>query len=471
MKEKVKLSIKNFDFKLSPTQILVLGFLIVIVFGTFLLNLPIAYISQNGEQRVGFLNALFTATSAVCVTGLVVVNTLSEWTIFGKVVILLLIQIGGLGFMTITTAFFILLGKKITLRERLIIQEALNQNTLSGMVRLTKKILMGTLFIEAIGALFLSIRFIPQYGLGKGIFKSIFHSISAFCNAGFDIIGSSSLTPYVGDILVNMVIMFLVILGGLGFTVWWDVLKVSRDKIEKKFTFKKWFQKLTLHSKIVLVSTICFILIGFLFFFVVEYNNPNTIGEFGLKNKLFASIFQSVTPRTAGFNTIPLDKLKHASQFLTIIFMFIGGSPAGTAGGVKTVTIAVIILAVVSVIRGKDQTEVFDRTIPLDLIKRSLAVIMISIGVVISVTMLLSLSLSEVGTSFMDIFFESTSAFGTVGLTLGITSKLTDFGKIIISITMFIGRLGPVTMALAFSLKNNKTKGNIKKPEERVLVG
>ncbi len=451
-------------FNLKPTQILVLGFLFLIIIGTILLNLPIA---TYNNQSIGFIDALFTATSAVCVTGLVVVDTFDFWSPFGKVVILILIQIGGLGFMTFATMFFIMMGRKIRLKERLIIQEALNQYTLSGMVRLTKNVVLGTLLIEGIGALLLAIRFVPQYGL-KGVFMSIFHSVSAFCNAGFDIIGNSSLTPYVGDVIINITIILLIILGGLGFTVWIDVIRVMKAKYANNYGFKRTFQKFTLHTKIVLVLTFSFIVIGFILFFLLESGNPNTLGPLSMKDKILGSLFQSITPRTAGFNTMPLDEMNHASKFLTILFMFIGGSPAGTAGGVKTVTVGVIILSVISVIRGKERTEAFDRSIPETIIKRALAVVTIGITVVITVTMILSVT--EVGTSFMDIFFESVSAFATVGLTLGTTSSLTTIGKIIISITMFIGRLGPVTMALAFSMRG-KSKTNIKRPEEKVMVG
>lgn len=451
-------------FELKPTQILVLGFLFLIIIGTILLNLPIA---TNTKESIGFIDALFTATSAVCVTGLVVVNTLDFWSPFGKVVILILIQIGGLGFMTFATMFFIMMGRKIRLKERLIIQEALNQYTISGMVRLTKNVVLGTLLIEGIGAVLLAIRFVPEHG-AEGIFMAIFHSISAFCNAGFDIIGDSSLTPYVGDVIVNIAIMLLIILGGLGFTVWIDVIRVSKDKMANKYGYRRMFKKFTLHTKIVLVLTFAFIVIGFILFFLLESGNPNTLGPLSMKDKILGSLFQSITPRTAGFNTMPLDQMNHASKFLTILFMFVGGSPAGTAGGVKTVTVGVIILSVISVIRGKERTEAFDRSIPGTIIKRALAVVTIGMTVVITVTMILSAT--EVGTSFMNIFFESVSAFATVGLTLGITGSLTTIGKIIISITMFIGRLGPVTMALAFSMKG-KSKASIKKPEEKVMVG
>lgn len=456
---------KKMSIYLSPAQIFVMGFLSFILMGAVVLALPFSSASGNS---VGFIDALFTATSAVCVTGLVVLDTLSDWSLFGQIVILILIQMGGLGFMTLATTIFIIIGRKITLKERLLIQEALNEYTLSGMVRLIRKIVFGTLLIEGIGAMLLSIRFVPEYGIGPGIFRSIFHSISAFCNAGFDIIDGSSLTPYAGDILVNFIIMTLIILGGLGFTVWWDIIKVSREKVEKQYTIKKWFERLTLHSKLVLVITSALIVFGFVFFFVVEYGNPNTIGALNFKDKLITSLFQSVTTRTAGFNTIDLAELTDASKFMTILMMFVGGSPAGTAGGVKTVTMGVIFITVVSVIKGKERTEAFNRAIPRDIVRRALAVVMISIMVVISVTMLLSLT--QVG-EFMDIFFESTSAFATVGLSLGFTGELTTIGKIIVSITMFIGRLGPITMALAFSLKGNKAKAHIKKPEEKVMVG
>ncbi len=454
----------KFEIRLSPTQTLVLGFFALIIIGSLLLTLPIA--SADG-QSISYINALFTSTSAVCVTGLVVVNTLEQWSMFGKIIILLLIQVGGLGFMTLATSLFILMGRKIRLKERLIIQEALNQYTLSGLVRLTKNVFLGTLLIEGIGALFLSIRFIPKYGV-EGIFKAIFHSISAFCNAGFDIIGTSSLSPYIGDVLVNFTIMMLIILGGIGFTVWLDVIRAAKNKAKKKYGLVRTIKKLTLHTKLVLILTMLFIIIPFIVFFIVESINTDTLGQLSLGRKLLGSLFQSVTTRTAGFNTMPLAQMSHASKFLTIILMVIGGSPAGTAGGIKTVTIGVLILAVRSVMKGKDETEAFNRTIPNSVVKKALAVIIISISVIISVTMLLSLT--ETG-SFMDIFFESVSAFATVGLSLGLTSSLTTFGKLIICLTMFIGRLGPVTMVAAMTRRSNMKKTSVKNAEEKVMVG
>lgn len=454
---------------LKPTQILVLGFLMVILIGTCLLNLPMA--SVNGES-VGFIDAMFTTTSAVCVTGLVVVNTLEHWTMFGKIVILLLIQVGGLGFMTIATTLFIILGKKIRLKERLIIQEALNQYTLSGMVRLAKNVVLGTLMIEAIGAILLATRFVPTHGK-YGIFMGIFHSVSAFCNAGFDIVGGRSLEPYVGDVIVNITIMSLIVLGGIGFTVWLDYIKLIKEKKKFNYTIRRAFHRLSLHTKLVTVLTAALIFIGFVFFLIIEGSNPATLGPMGYKEKILGSMFHSVTTRTAGFNTINLVGMNDASKFMTIILMFIGGSPAGTAGGIKTVTFGIIFLAVVSVTKGRDDVEAFNKRISWDIVKRALAVMVISITVVISATMLLSISEVAISHkfSFMDVFFEAVSGFGTVGLSLGITSYLSNLGKIIICLTMFIGRLGPITMMVAFSLRDKKHKSTIRKPEEKVMVG
>jgi trk system potassium uptake protein TrkH len=455
---------KRMDVDLKPTQILVLGFMVVIAFGTLFLNLPIA--SKDGVS-IGFIDALFTSTSAVCVTGLVVVNTAAHWSLFGKSIILILIQIGGLGFMTIATTLFMILGRKISLKDRMIIQESLNQNTLAGVVRLTRNIIFGTFIIEGIGALFLSIKFVPEYGL-KGFGYAVFHSVSSFCNAGFDIIGDNSLMPYVGDVIVNFTIMSLIILGGLGFTVWVDVIKVTKKEFMTGWRFRHWFQRLTLHTKLVLVITTSLLVSGFIIFFAIEGFNDATLGLLPLKDKILGAMFHSVTTRTAGFNTMAMAPMKDASKFITILLMFIGGSPAGTAGGIKTVTMGVIFIEVLSVIKAQDEAEAFGRRIPRSTIKRALAVIMISLAVVMTVTMVLTLT--ENG-GFMDILFEVVSGFATVGLSLGETTKLSVFGKLVMSLTMFIGRLGPITMAVAFSINNNKKQVNVRRPEEKVMVG
>lgn len=455
---------------LKPTQVLVAGFFILILIGTFLLSLPFASKpdAQGVYHSVGLINALFTSTSAVCVTGLVVVTTVDQWSIFGQVVIIMLIQVGGLGFMTLATTLFILMGKKISLKERLLIQESLNQNTFSGMVRLVKYILLGTVLIEAVGAVILTSVFVKDYALPEAIALGIFHSISAFCNAGFDLVGNSSLVPYVHNWTLNLVVMGLIILGGVGYTVWIDILKITKVKFEKQISIKKALRRLSLHTKIVMIITSFLIVSGAIIFFVLEMNNRDTIAGFSISDKILASLFQSVSPRTAGFNTIPLDKMENGTSFIMIILMFIGGSPAGTAGGVKTVTMGIVFFFIISVIRSKDETEIFNRRIPDDLVKRSLAIMMISLTIVISVTIVLTITEKF---DFMSILFETVSAFATVGLTLGITSKLSIIGKLIICMTMFIGRLGPMTLAVALATNSKKNTTSIRMPEERIMVG
>lgn len=455
---------------MHPTQILVIGFLVVILLGSILLMLPM---SSSTGQYTAFEDALFTATSAVCVTGLVVVDTASHWSLFGKIVILCCIQIGGLGFMSLVSMVFVALGKRITLKNRLIMQEALNFNTTAGVVRFTKMVVKGTLIVEGIGALLMTLVFVPEYGFVKGIWYSVFHAISAFCNAGFDIIGDSSLAPYVGNGLINMVIMSLIIIGGLGFSVWVDVYRVIKYKLEapKHYTWKQAINKLMLHTKLVGVITFALLLIGFVVIFVLEYKNSGTLGGLSLKEKIYAAMFQSVSPRTAGFYTISLANMTDTSKLFTVMLMFIGGSPAGTAGGIKTVTFGVLALCAFSTIKGNDQTVVFKRKIPFHLITRALTIVMIAISVV--VVAVGGLSLSEDFT-FMEILFETVSAFATVGTTLGITPFLSMTGKILIIIVMFIGRLGPITMAVALMVRQgNKenSSGNIQYPEEKVMVG
>lgn len=449
----VNFSRKFKNIKLNPAQVLALGFAGLILVGAVLLNLPIA--STDGDS-IGFIDSLFTAASAVCVTGLVVVNTATHWTLFGKIVIILLIQMGGLGFMTMATLVALILGKRITLKGRIMIQEGLNQFSLEGMVKLTKYVIESTITIEAIGAIMLSTRFIPVYGFKTGIWYSIFHSISAFCNAGFDIIGNSMI-PFVGDIVVNVTIALLIIIGGLGYTVYIDL------------TAHKDVKKNALHTKLVLIITAILLLIGFVFIFIIEYNNPKTLGNLSLIDKITASMFQSVVPRTAGFNSIDIGSLTKATSFLIIILMFIGGSPGSTAGGIKTTTFGVIVLSIISVLKGRSDTEAFKKRIPNEIIFRALAVLGISLFLVITVTMILTLTESE--NSFLDIMFETTSAFATVGLTRGITPNLSNIGRIILTFTMFAGRVGPLTLGFALAKKHDENKGNIRYPEGKIMIG
>lgn len=450
--------------KLKPTQILMLGFALLIALGTLLLTLPVA--SQSG-QSVGVVNALFTATSAVCVTGLAVVNTLTQWSVFGKIVIISLIQVGGLGFMTLTAVLFIIIGRKIGLRQRLLIQESLNQSTIAGLVRMTKNIFWGTLVVEGSGAVALSLCFIPMYGLKKGIAYGVFHAISAFCNAGFDLIGDSSLSPLVGHWGVNLVIMLLIVAGSIGFGVWFDVIAAGRKVFRKKRSNHGWFWHMQLHTKLALVITAGLLVGGWLLLFLLEIGNPQTLGSMSLADGALAAMFQSVTLRTAGFFTVDFAQMRQGSQFVSVLLMIIGGSPGGTAGGIKTVTVGILILQVWATIRGRQELEVFDRHISDEIVKRALSVIIISLGVVVGVTLLLTITEPV---EFMRIVFEAVSAFATVGLSLGLSPNLTLAGKLIICLTMFIGRLGPVTIAFALAEKTGKGS-KIKKPEGKLMVG
>lgn len=457
-------------FKLKPTQIIVIGFLSVILLGTFLLMLPIS--SSDGEV-VSFTDAIFTATSSVCVTGLVVVNTMNHWTVFGKIVIISLIQIGGIGFMSLFTIILLFLGKKITLKERVILQESFNLSNFQGMVTFVKKIVKGTFILEGAGAIILSLRFIPEFGILGGIFRGIFHSVSAFCNAGFDILTESSLIPYAGDYIINIVIMFLIVVGGLGFTVWTDLLNLYRKRNDKNFNLKKGILDLSLHSKIVISITFFLIIFGWMFFLISEFNNTNTIGNLRFDQKILASLFQSVTLRTAGFDSINQAGMNYASKFMSILLMAVGGSPGGTAGGIKTVTMGVIMISVLSVIKGSDSINIFKKSISFNTLQKSLAVAIMILSVIFVSTMILSISEAhmEYDYEFIDLLFETTSAIATVGLSTGITSSLSIVGKLVIIVCMFIGRLGPITVAVALSSKYSQNQNLVHYPEDKVLVG
>jgi trk system potassium uptake protein len=439
----------------NPARVLVLGFVAVITLGMLLLLMPAASLDN---KSVGLVNALFTATSAVCVTGLVVVDTGTHWTLFGKMVIAILIQVGGIGFMSMATLFAVILGKRITLRERLIIQQAVGQDTLSGVVRFSLYLLTLTLVVQFTGVMLLSFRFIPEYGMLAGLGYAVFHSISAFCNAGFDLIGNGlSLTPYVNDPLVSLTIGFLIILGGLGFTVILDILSHYKNF------------HITLHTRLVLLITGFLLVVGTVVFVVLEWNNPATLGELPFFSKLLAGFFQSLTTRTAGFNTIDTAGLTTASQVWTVVLMFIGGSPASTAGGIKTITFGVMIIMTVSVIQGKEEVEIFKRKIPYDIVNRAITIFVIGIIMLVSATMLLLILENQF--PFIAILFEVTSAFGTVGLSTGITPLLSTPGKLLLIVTMFTGRVGTLTIAYALAKRQNQHLNLIHYPRERIIVG
>ena len=444
---------------MDPAKVMVIGFASVVLLGALLLNLPIA--TKSGES-IGLLDALFTATSAVCVTGLIVVDTATYWSIFGQVVIITLIQIGGLGFMTIATMFALLTKKKINLRERLLIQESLNQKDLSGMVRLTRYVILITFLIEGIGAILLSFTFIPQFGLGRGVWYSIFHAISAFCNAGFDLMGSvsgpfTSLTSYVDNFMIVMTISALIILGGIGFPVMLDVIRTKKAS------------RLNMHSKVVIFTTAILIGIGSIFIFVVEFNNPKTLGTLSLPGKLLAAFFQSVTTRTAGFNTIDLTLIKESSLFIMMILMFIGASPASTGGGIKTTTLASLVITVRSFISGKGDIEVCERRISGATITKAIGIFFIATALVVFGT--LALSLTDEGFTLVECGFEIVSAIATVGLSIGGSPSLTTMGKVVVMIAMFIGRVGSLTIFVALLSKGARKKPPVRYPEGKIIVG
>ena len=454
----MKLDIKALKLKTkyTPVQILAIGFAIVIFTGAILLSLPIA--SQNGEITP-FIDCIFTSTSAVCVTGLVTVDTGTHWTYFGKTVIMLLIQIGGLGFMSVTTLVFFLLGKRITLKERLVMQEAMNVNSLQGLVKMIKYVLIFTFSVELLGAVLFSTQFIPEFGIAKGIYYSIFHAVSAFCNAGFDLMGNfNSVIAYANNSVVILTISALIAIGGLGFYVWVEIYNC------------KGIKRLSLHSRVVIYMTLVLIVGGAILMYLFEMNNPNTMQGMSMKGKFLSSVFASVSPRTAGFNSIPLDKMTSAGKFLTIILMFIGGSPGSTAGGIKTATAVVLFMTVVSVVKGREDTEIFQKRISKELVYKSFVITIISLTLVIVVTMILSIT-EQPNIPFEYFLYEATSAFATVGLTLGLTTKLTFVGKVIISLTMYAGRVGPLTIILALAKNKSSKYGNIKYPEDKILIG
>jgi trk system potassium uptake protein TrkH len=442
-------------WRLTPYQILSLGFAGLILCGAFLLTFPA---STNSGKGTPFIDALFTATSAVCVTGLVTVDTGTHYSVLGQMIIILLIQIGGLGIMTLATLFALLIGKRINLRERLLMQESLNQLTVSGIVRLTRYIIFSTLVIEFIGGTILAVRWFDDLGW-KGVYYGYWHSVSSFCNAGFDLFGPisgkfSSLTSYVDDFTVNFTVTTLIILGGIGFGVLYDIWTTRR------------FSRLALHSKLVLVTSGILIVAGMGLIMAFEWTNPDTLEPLTMKGKLLASYFQSVTPRTAGYNTIDIGKMHEETIFLTIILMFIGASPASTGGGIKTSTAAVLFLAAWSMIRGRSDAECFERRIPKEFVYKAFSVAFIAFILVTVVTMALAITEKA---PFLKVLFEVTSAFGTVGLTTGITPDLTTAGKLWLIFTMFAGRVGPVTVALALAMRMQKAQ--IQYPEGKTLIG
>lgn len=451
-------SSNNKTFKMAPTKLIVLSFALLILLGAALLSLPFA--SRSGHS-IGFLKALFTATSATCVTGLVVVDTYNHWTTFGQIVILILIQCGGLGLATLATFFSVLLGKKVGLKGMLLAQESINHFSFEGILKLIKRVVIVTFSIELIGTILLSIRFVPIFGV-KGIYFGLFHSISAFCNAGIDLMGVlgkgdySSLTQFNNDPLVLYTIAGLIVIGGLGFLVWKDIYDYPK------------IRSLYLHTKVVLVISALLIVFGSFLFFAFEHNNPLTMGNLNFAGKINSSIFQSITPRTAGFNSLPLNDMKEVSKVATIVLMFIGAAPGSTGGGIKVTTFGVILFAIVSQINGSNETVIFKRRVSQQTVNKSLSIIGLAALLVVTVTTIILLFENI---PLLNVLYEATSAFGTVGLSTGITPTLKPISHILLIITMYLGRVGPLSFALALSLRANKKKPDIVYPEGKIMVG
>lgn len=438
---------------ISPTRVIVVSFATLILVSGTLLNLPIA---SNDGQSIGFLNAIFTATSAACVTGLVVADTLTQWTLFGQIVIIFTIQFGGLGIVTFATFFSVLLGRRVSMKGRLLAQESLNYFTYDGVLNLIKNIVLITFYIEFIGALLLASRFVPQYG-AKGVYMGIFQSISAFCNAGFDLMGGyKSLTEYNNDPIVIYTTALLIIIGGLGFMVWRDLYENPKLK------------GLHLQTKLVLIMTGSLIFIGALFFLIIEFSNPLTMGPLSFMEKINSAIFHSVTCRTAGFNSLSTNDMFEVSKIGTILLMFIGAAPGSTGGGIKVTTAGIIIMSVVSNIRGLDDTIILKRKVARDVVNKALSIAALSITIIFIMTTII-IGVEHI--NFINVLYEVTSAFGTVGLSTGITPNLHAISKMLLIFTMFLGRVGPLTFVIAIAMRAHKDHENIVYPEGKIVVG
>ena len=446
---------KFFYKKLTQTQMIVFGYMLIILAGSILLMLPV---SSRDAVWTSFADSLFTSTSAACVTGLVVVDTWQHWSLFGQVIILILIQIGGMGFMTLGVYMAILLRRKIGLRTRGILQESINSLQIGGIVKLAKKIIKGTAFFEIAGALILMIRFVPEFGVWRGIWYGIFHSVSAFCNAGFDLMGCTgaykSLTRYSGDWLVNLTVMTLIVVGGIGFFVW-DDLSVH------KFEWKRF----RLHTKIVISTTVALILTGAVLFFIMERHN--VLSGIPLGEQIWCSFFNSITARTAGFNTTDTGALTEGSRFVTMVLMFIGGSPGSTAGGIKTSTLVVLLVFVRANLRQESGCNVFNRRLDDGAIRKASVVLCTNLFLsIIAVTYIMA---RQPVFAFSEALFEVLSAIGTVGMSTGITRGVCQSSRLVLIFLMFCGRIGSLTFAL--SLRGHKHDAPVKLPVEQITIG
>jgi len=441
---------------LKATQIIALAFLGIILLGAGLLTLPGA--SRSGVS-CGFLPALFTSTSATCVTGLVLYDTWTQWSGFGQAVILCLIEVGGLGFMSAASLVVFALRKKVGLRQRMVMAQALSLNDIEGVVRLQKWVLLGSLTIQLTGALLLFLRFLPDYGVKTAAVWGIFHAVSAFCNAGFDIFGSiapgQSIVTFNNDPVVCIILMILVVIGGLGFFVWEEVATVRR------------FRRFSVYTKLVLLTTGVLILTGAGLFLILEWNNPGTLGSMPWGQKVLNAFFQSVTLRTAGFASLDQGQLTEAGKGVSIVLMLIGGSSGSTAGGIKTVTFLVLLLFMGSRLRGKDSVDVFKRSIPKEKVMDAMTIVTILVGLSMVGAIFIS---ANCGVAFTDALYETASALGTVGLTAGVTGSLTLPAQLLIIVFMYFGRVGILTISLGF-LMTDQAKQRFQYAQTNLLIG
>lgn len=450
--------------RLNTMQIIALGFFGVIFLGGVILWLPIC-----NQKSIEFIDALFMSVTSVCVTGLVTVIPAEQFTLFGQVVVLILIQIGGLGVIASMVLFFLLLGKKISMKGRILIQEAYGLDTLSGLVKFIIRIVRGTFIVEGIGAVLFSFKFVPEFGPVKGIWYGVFHSVSGFCNAGIDILGNSSFMRYADSPLVSLTTMFLIIMGGLGFPVWHDIFVTAKKGAREKGARRRIFTRLGLQSKIVLTMTVFLIIFGTVGYFLLEFNNPETMKNLSIPEKLLASAFQSVTTRTAGFASVSQAGLTESSKLFGCILMFIGGSPAGTAGGIKTTTFAMLILTIVSFLRGHKDTECFGRRVDMDSVRSALTITVITFTCWLAAVA--AMSIFDPQTEFLNLMYEASSAIGTVGLSADLTPNLTRASHVVLMILMYIGRIGPLTMAVVLAGRSNKSDKFRELPEKKIMLG
>lgn len=448
-------------------KLIAYSFLVIILIGSILLTLPFT----NKITPTSYINNLFVATSAVCVTGLSPIVVREQYNVLGQLILIVLVQIGGLGFMTFLFLFLNIVRSKITLRNRALFQEALSQDNLALLPRLLRTIFIYTFGMELLGALLFSLVFVPEFGLIRGIYYGFWHAVSGFCNAGFDLLGSTSLIKYQLNPAINFIVCMLIITGGIGFRVVLDLYDKWQNESHKKtyFSFSRYCHSLMLHTKVVLITTLILLVSGTLLFLTMEFSNPATIGTFDPGQKLMVSFFQSTTTRTAGFATVDMASMNRVTKMMMCVYMLIGGSPASTAGGIKTVTFAMMVIMIYCVINGKSEVVIFNRRIKKRIMNQALSIVSISIAIcIVALMMLLTI---EPHIEVLDLAMEVFSAFGTVGLSCSVTPQLCSLSKLIVIVLMYTGRIGPISMMFLFSTRNARRQSEIKYPDEDVLIG